>query len=343
MCLRFLLYLTWSLSFLVLVQAADYTASDEVKRIVWESSLSGFAERDYSVAVEELITAYEIASSRTLVPGERGRAGLKVYTHSGVGLATPVALVEAVIVALEKRGFQRKDLFIVDQREDLLRQSGFVTLGKRGQEGLFRGVPVYALATERFYDPEWFYDSNLPSRQKLAEAARQGVLGTGQRGEDRKSFLPAPLILETDFWINLPMVSDSQTLMLSGALVNGTLYGISNNRRFFDQPASAAVAVAEIGGIPELKEPWVFTLMTLERYQYMGGPDFNARYSKSEKRLWLSANPVALDSLIFKRINKLRGKVGFPVFETDPAYFRYSSAIGFGPSAIEELELVKVK
>jgi len=321
--------------------ANDYSADKVLNRFVWESPVDGFDNGGYDASVQKLFQAYEQAAQTELKPGERSRVGIKVYTSSGPGLATPQPLVLAVVKALESRGFQRSDIFLVDEKASMLQDAGYLGPVKTNAPE-FEGIPVYALDTQRYFDPIWFYENNLPSKEKLARSIRDTRLSYRADPDERKSFLPLPLIADAEFWINLPMVSDMPGIMVNGALSNATLWNISNNKRFFDSPANASVAMAEIAGIPELKQRWVFSILTLERYQYMGGPFFNARYTKTEPKLWLSANPIALDALMLRRINYARQQDGFPVFEEVPPYFEYTQGIGYGPYEIGELQLRRV-
>jgi hypothetical protein len=59
---------------------------------VWQARLSDYGEAAYAQQVEKLITTFEEATGKKLVPGAKKRAGLKVYTDSGPGMATPVPL-----------------------------------------------------------------------------------------------------------------------------------------------------------------------------------------------------------------------------------------------------------
>ena len=70
---------------------------------IWEAPLAHFDDGAYAAQVELLFTKYEAATGRKLVPGLKKKVGLKIYTDSGPGLATPVPLVKAVIAALERR------------------------------------------------------------------------------------------------------------------------------------------------------------------------------------------------------------------------------------------------
>ncbi|OYV46951.1 MAG: hypothetical protein B7X06_03330, partial [Verrucomicrobia bacterium 21-51-4] len=197
----------------------------ELLDIVWDYHLSDFSQDSYSKAVEVLFTQYETAANTKLGPGPRGKVGLKVYTASGPGLATPVPLTKAVIQALERRGWKSNQIFILDQSEYQLRQCGYLPmLGLGGGDKFQNKYDVYVLESGKYYDPNWFYDSPLPSLEPDAIYSRNWAT---TYNEGRKSYLPVPLLLDADYWINLPMVCDLQAIGVGGALANATLWAIS--------------------------------------------------------------------------------------------------------------------
>ncbi|MGJ3243958.1 MAG: DUF362 domain-containing protein [Opitutales bacterium] len=313
--------------------------SPRPEAVVYEAGLKGFGDPAYQRAVEALFTTFEENTGRSLDPGEKGRVGLKVYTNSGAGIATPKSLVRAVVAALVRRGFDRADLFILDLDERTLRAAGYMPPISRGG-ARFEGVPVYALSTGDYYDPVWFYDSPLPPRNPSPDWQRYGLTSdlaadpdaASMTSDDRKSLLPVPLLLETDFWINLPMALDNRAFGISGALANPTLWAISNHERFFVNPATAQAAAVEIAAIPELQETWAFTLMTLERFQFIGGPVFRSLYTKSEPVLWLSPDPVLLDALMVRKINVARRLAGFREISETLPLFEFAETLNLGTS-----------
>jgi len=304
---------------------------DNPKGYAWEYHLQGFSQKDYQAAVEALIVDFERTEGKSLNPGKTGRVGLKVDTFSGGVFATPLALTRAVIAILEERGFAPENIFILDQSTELLRKAGYLPPLSAASEPLFDGVhPVYALDTEGFYGTEWFYESPLPSVNRWFPLAFDWKQTLKSINEERKSFLPMPLMFGVDFWINLPVVRDDTTLGVRGALANASLGAVSNVRRFADKVTNAPIAVAEIAAIPELRKPWIFTLMSLEKYQFVGGPIYNALYTKVEPRIWLSSNPVVLDYVMFRKINRARVNSRFPTIEPTPVVFDYCEVLGLG-------------
>ncbi len=330
-------------------QSAPATATPPkaVLQPVFESPLKGFTEADYATAVDALFTRFEQMTGRRLVPGKKGKVGLKIYSDSGPGLATPIPLVQAVIAALQERGFKPENIFIVGLSSLRMRFAGYLPSLVTGKS-VFEGHPIYVLESGKFYSPTWFYDSPLPTRfdpilnERAAEKAAGGVAQTTV-AQDRKSFLDTPLFLDADFWINLPVYTDHPVLGINGALVNATLWNASNTLRFFRSPANAPAAVAEMAAIPELRRSWIFTIVSLERYQFIGGPYFNSLYTLSEPRLWLSADPVMLDALMLKRIDQGRLQAGFKEIDSDGLrMLQYAEQLGVGLDEPDQVQWVHV-
>jgi hypothetical protein len=148
-----------------------------------------------------------------------------------------------------------------------------------------------------------------------------------------------PLILEVDFWINLVVGADDPSLGVDGALANATLWNVSNSRRFLVNQVTASAAVAEIAAIPEMEERLVLHLISLDRYQFIGGPFFNSIYTRSEPRIWMSSDPVALDRLIYDRINAMRLLEGFAEIKPVPSQLAFAASLGLGEDVLERIRI----
>ncbi len=308
---------------------------------IWEARLHSFSQADYDTEVEALFSAWEKATGRHIAPGPKGRVGLKVYTDSGPGMATPIPLVKAVIAALERRGYKHDKIFLVGLNQLRMRMTGYLPNLVTGKSP-FPGTPIYVLESGRYYDPLWFYDSPLPSRfdPVFMESQTKDVPNDTTVDQDRKSFLATPLFLDSDFWINLPVFTDHPTLGINGALVNATLWNASNTARFFRSPANAPAAVAEMSAIPELRETWLFTIASLQHYQYIGGPYFNSLYTVSEPIIWLSQDPVLLDTLMLNRINTWRKKNGFEPVSDEIRTLDFAHVLGVGSDRLSDAHII---
>lgn len=310
----------------------EFLEKPEPSNRVFNFQLRDFGQSSYSEAVENLLGIFERSQKVSFNPGAKGKVGLKVYSESGPGLSTPEPLVEAVVESLIKRGYQRSDIFIIGLNGRMLRESGFLPpLSERSM--YFNQVFVRSLDSGEYYNAKWFYDSPLPAKsaQYWINVEKENAIGQkGDQTNERKSYLPMPLMHEVDFWINLPCYSDHPTLGVNGALMNATMWNASNTTRFLRSPASAPVAVAEMGAVPELRETWALNIVSLQRFQYVGGPIFNSMYTVSEPLVMLSDNPVLLDSIMRERINKHRTKNGFAPLPQELKILAYSEQLGLG-------------
>ena len=180
----------------VMKQPSAVPAPPPPKDIVWEARLQNFDTPIYEREVEKLITQFESATGRRLVPGPKGKVGLKIYTDSGPGVSTPKPLVHAVITALEHRGFATQNIFLVGLNQLRLRMTGYLPSLATGQTE-FKGHPVFVLESGRYYDPAWFYPSPLPERFDpiFAETQTHDVPNSSTKDEDRNSYLATPLFL----------------------------------------------------------------------------------------------------------------------------------------------------
>lgn len=254
----------------------------KMRSVLFESSLPDFTPRAYDKVVSSLFKAYESEAGFKIKPGEKGKVGLKVYTNSGAGMCTPKALVDAVISQLVNRGYKREDITIVDMSRRKMRECGFLpklSQVRDGAEDSYSGVRVADIESKQFFNKDWYYDNPLMPKNN------RGMLKSIDlyNPELRKSYLPVPLFLTVDFWINLPVVTDMEGLGVCAAVGNMSIWNMSNNERFLKQPANASMAAAEVAAIPELKNSEIFTILSLERGQFVGGAIFNSRCTFSEK------------------------------------------------------------
>ena len=199
-----------------------------------------------------------------------------------------------------------------------------------------------------FFDELWYYDSPVPPREHylpgitpmVQEFVEPDPDEKARLPEDRKSFMPALLIEDVDFWINLPAVSDHEVLELNGALVNATLWNASNTLRFFHSPSNAPVAIAEMAAIPEFLDTWDMNIVSLEKFQFIGGPQFNSLYTVSEKFLIMSGDPVSTDAYMVSKMNSWRERYGFPLLREDISMLVYAEQLGVGMSRLDPSRII---
>ncbi|MBC2600707.1 DUF362 domain-containing protein [Puniceicoccus vermicola] len=296
---------------------------------------------DYQKVIPLLLAEWE-AAYQPIRPGSTGRVVLKVYTNSGMGLRTPPGLVLALADALVERGFARENITIADLDTRRLRASGYLPALSDGG-ATFHGMPVISLDNPKYHLKDWFYESPLPPHPLLKGAEEGKNLELLEGDEDRKSFLPAPLLFNLDFWINLPVAFHHPILGMSGATANAGVWSVSNQSRFFSRPVSAASSTVEIAAIPELQRSWLFSIMSLEAYQIIGGPRFNSYYTQSRPEVILSADPLLIDRYALAAINASRIQRGFDPISPDPLFFRYGESLDLGSANLDSTRLKSVQ
>lgn len=322
---------------LISLTASGQTAT-EPRALLLERRMEDFSDTTYAKATEELMAGFESRTHVHLKPGERRRCAIKLSTQSGAGLSTPKGLVRAVADALVRRGFARENIFLCDATTATLRQSGFLSIRGEGSSS-FEGLHVRAWDTEARNwtgDPRLAYENPVAPQPGIPLPAWQ---------DPRVSLLPKPLFDEVDFWIQLPVVSDSADLGVRGALACASLGNATNAERFTGNPRNAALAAVEMSSALELDRRRVLTLMSLERFQIRGGPLFDAGWCRSEKVLYASANPVILDYLALNKIRAARAADGAPDRDnSEPPLFQAatSGGIRLGTCRPSEITLVRL-
>jgi len=328
---------TFTTLLLLCLGLRESIAATDPKLLLIEQTLSGFSDHEYATAVERTLGEYEFRTGLNLHPSLLKKCGLKVSSDSGIGLATPKPLVRALTTALMKRGFNQKAIIVCDARQESLRQAGFLPALSTGEQD-FEGFPVAAWEQ---LAPGWASDKSL--RYENQVLPRQGSQNVPW-GDPRVSILPKTLIDEVDFWINLPVLSDGKALGVHGAIASASIGNIANGERFLDNPYNASKAAVEVCAIPKLANKNVLTILSLERFQVLGGPNFDASWCRSEKSLLTSANPVIVDFVGLQKINSGRTASNVAAIHPEPPIFNAANAgeIHLGTCRPADITLVRL-
>ena len=321
------------------LQAQD--SAKNMRDTVFECGVPEWNDEAYKKSVSSLFSAFEKQRGEKIKKGAKGKVGIKVYTNSGAGHHTPKALVDAVIAQLEKRGYKKSDITLMDMSRRKLRDCGFLPRYselKKGVADNYKGVNVADIESKKFFDRNWFYDNPLTPKNIRGMSGLTDLYNP----ELRKSYLPVPLFLTVDFWINLPVITDMEGLGVCAAIGNASIWNMSNNERFLKSPANASMAAAEVFAIPELNDTHLFTILTLEKGQFVGGAVFNSRCTFSEPRIILSANPVVIDYISYELINKFRRSFGFAPISPQPPVLNYCRELRIGDWNLRQMNRVNV-
>ncbi len=293
--------------------------------------LSDYQLQNYESAINDLIKNFE--QIKKISPGQKGIIALRIYTNSGFGLCTPHNLVLALSKCLEKHGFCRKNILIIGDSETSLRECQYLPKHKKEQneEFYFHGMPVFWINDEQFYDENWVYNNPLASKELFSyNAYIQANYVTNHANNSRKSYLPSILMFGVDYWINLPVYVAHLEHGVIGSLIQSTIFNISNNKRFLENPTNCAAVAAQIYAIPEIKDHCLFHITSLERFQYVNSLIYNENYIRSMPYILLSSDPVALDSFCANIINRIKAIHGLKFLKELPLISRYAEKLKLG-------------
>ncbi len=312
-------------------------AATDPKALLIEQRLAGFTDADYGAAIERSLDEFERRTGRRLSPATAARCGLKVSSESGAGLSTPKPLVRAVSASLVRRGFKKDRLILCDTRDLALRQAGFLPTVADGAED-FEGSPV--IAWEKLA-PAWAAEDRLRYENQVLPRPGSAAVAWG---DPRVSVLPKTLFDEVDFWINLPVLSDGKALGVHGAIAAASLGNMANAERFMENPFNASKVAVEVCAIPGLARSNALTILSLERYQVLGGPTFDAGWVRSEKTVLASANPVIIDFIGLQKINAGRRAGNVDPIHPEPPMFAAANSgeIRLGSCKPADITLVRL-
>jgi len=222
--------------------------------------------------------------------------GIKVYSLPGVISGTRSPVVAAVIEGLLAAGLPPKNIIIWDKQATDLRLANYFDLAEK------YGVRAMASVQEG-YDPTNFYDS------AIIGSLVWGDVEFGQKGYGigRKSFVSKLVSREITKIINIPPLLNHNLAGVSGNLYSLAIASVDNVARFEADPSRLAVAVPEIYALPSLSDKVVLNIVDALICQYEGGERAYLQYSATLNELRFSKDPVALDVLSLRDLNRQRG------------------------------------
>jgi hypothetical protein len=219
--------------------------------------------------------------------------GIKVFSTPGPLSGTRPAVVEALVRGLLAAGLPPQHIIIWDKHAADLRAAGFFKLGEQF------GVRV-AGAMDVGYDPKTYYLPDTPITGQLV----WGDLEFGKKGDDvgRKSFVTRLVSQEMTKIISVAPLMDESAAGLCGHFYSLCLGSVDNTRRFEGDPGRLSVALPEIYALPAVGDHVVLLVTDALLGQYQGGPASFLQYSSVLDQIWLSRDPVALDTLGLKQL-----------------------------------------
>ncbi len=288
--------------------------------------------------VNDLILAVthqsDLASAwRTLV-SPKDKVGIKISAAGGELFTTHRDVVEALVDGLVAAGQERQKIIVWDRSLGGIKQAGYT--GREGYQ--LRSIPPI-----EGYDPK--VTISAPFLGNLIWGDFEYIGGRGevpllsdQENTSSLSHLAKIVTSEVTKIINVPVFSNSESNGLAGCLYNVTIPNIDNWRRFGVPPDHGASSIPEIYSDPHIGPKVVLNLMDGLLAEYAGGPLSQPNYAVKYDTLFASRDPVAIDSVAGRQIEKWRKEQKFPTIARTGAHIAVAAQMGLGnavPSRIE--------
>jgi hypothetical protein len=260
--------------------------------------------------------------------------GIKITTMGGPLLSTHHAIVQAICDGLQAAGVPPSQIIIWDKDATDMRSAGYTPIRAVGSH-----LAIDSIFPGTSYDPDAFYKNEIlgtliwgdyefirhDDDDDLANAASRAVkqrafgenspAGTG--GIDLLNSSTAPQTSNKSYYarlvttlctkiVNVPVLTDNSYIGINGCLGSLALACVDNNRRFQGDPTYGDPAICEILSKDFIRRKVVVHILDALVSQYAGGPRFDPEFTRSIGAIYVSRDPVAIDSLVLRRLEGWR-------------------------------------
>jgi len=261
--------------------------------------------------------------------------GIKITTMGGPLLSTHRSIVQAICDGLRAAGVPAAHIIIWDKDASDMESAGYAPVESDDSR-----VAIASVFPGTGYDPDAVYKTNILGTliwgdsefirrdDDLFSAAGAAVKAkaygdndtmstTPSAGEDELIGTTAPQTSNRSHFarlvttictkiINVPVLTDNPYIGINGCLGSLALASVDNNRRFQGDPGYGDPAIDEIMSNPYLRRKVVVHILDALVSQYAGGPRFDPVFTKSIGAIYVSRDPVAIDSLVLRRLEQWR-------------------------------------
>jgi hypothetical protein len=259
--------------------------------------------------------------------------GIKITTAGGPLLSTHRAIVQAICDGLHAAGVPLWHIIVWDKfREDMARSQYTPVPAAEDHVGIASVFPGTGFDPDAVYKNEqigtliWGDSQFIQRDDDLAAAARASVghKGFGDSGwagdggptdpiegsdgaqTSDKSYYATLVSRICTKIINVPVLTDNSYVGINGCMASLALGSVDNNRRFQGSPTFGDPAICEILSSDYIRRKVVIHILDAMVAEYAGGPVFNPIFTKSLGALYVSRDPVAIDSLVLPRLEAWR-------------------------------------
>jgi hypothetical protein len=259
--------------------------------------------------------------------------GLKVYSLPGANSGTRPAVVEAVVQGLLQAGLPASNIVVWDKHLVDLRLAGYMSMADRYR------IRVVGSA-DAGYDEKVAYTSN-----PLLGTLVAGDLEFDLRGatSGRNSYVSKLMTSNLTKIISIAPLLNHNLVGVCGHLYSVALGSVDNTSRFEFSAQRLAQAVPEIYALPALGDHVALNITDALICQYQGEQVSLLHYSTELNQIWISNDPVALDTLGIEELDRERQARDIKSLGDNPELYQNAALLqlGVGDPAQIKLDIVK--
>ena len=170
-----------------------------------------------------------------------------------------------------------------------------------------------------------------------SEFGKKGV------GVGKKSFVSKLVSQQMTKIISVAPLLNENDAGVCGHFFSLTLGSVDNTRRFEGDPDRLSVALPEIYALPSVGDRVVLNVTDALLGQYQGGPASYLQYATVLNQIWLSRDPVALDTLALKELAHQRKLFDIPPPQMNYEIYTNAVLLQLGINDPSRIEIEKVR
>lgn len=158
-----------------------------------------------------------------------------------------------------------------------------------------------------------------------------------QHGAGKSSF--ANILGRVTAVINVPVMKDHSQTLITGAMKNMTHGHVSNPGSYH---ATGGPGIPKIYAHPKIRDKVRLTIMDGLRLLYNGGPQDNPKHKIIHNTIYVTTDPVAMDTLLFDRIQEQRAKAKLRPLKL-PEQLTVGEELGLGVHDRSKIKIVPIE
>ena len=246
-------------------------------------------------AMQKFTGKDDIAEAWRTIVSTQDVVGLKIYCAPGRTSGTRPSVVAAVVRGLLAAGLPPHNIVIWDRELSDLRAAGYDELAQRYDVRI-------AGSDNSGYDEAAFYENAVLGQ--LIPGDLEYDKNKAKTG--RKSYVSKLLTHDITKIITITPLLNHNLAGVTGNLYSLAMGSTDNVARFESEATRLAMAVPEIYALPALSDHVVLNITDALIGQYQGENRSLLHYSTAVNQIWLSKDPVALDVMAIKELDRER-------------------------------------